>query len=512
MKLSRCFVLRILAAHKLPSFTATDGRENLVISMQANMKKRKGYHNISGMDIPSFRGNGMSGTARRHITNYGISRHGMEEISRHFCREPIGPSRREHTIIKSHIRWHSGEGNYKEFRDYSDAKMLWERERSYGKSQNKSYRSRSRSPAYHFNRASVNDRRGRITTYNFRNDKPHSTSTIPCKFFATGYCRNGSLCRFSHNGLGEQKAMRSYADGNAATGDRLTAHWIDTDELTKDNARSHSTLTAHSSSGMVVSESGGTATCGADIEGSRTCTENHLLTLNGTSKRSDILDPVKSEAASSNQFQMGSEQISRLTNTLVRLSEDEKQIHDLRAALRALNTMEFMQSFLSASAGEQPDGIVLTSQLLLTSSPEGDGLHGIDCKKTELNVNSLQSSEKALLDDSKNEISTECKNEKHILMAVGMNEGGVLMANIEIKKNKDGKSFRAFKFSLAEFVKELLYPTWKEGHINKEAYKTGVKNVVDKVIGSVQSIHILQTKEKINKYLSTSKPKILKLI
>ncbi|XP_074373893.1 uncharacterized protein LOC141714261 [Apium graveolens] len=257
MKLSRCFVLRILAAHKLPSFTATDGRENLVISMQANMKKRKGpkalrfqssifnnirishqffthittvieahhrvpyiaisllvfllsltsiflvspsYHNISGMDIPSFRGNGMSGTARRHITNYGISRHGMEEISRHFCREPIGPSRREHTIIKSHIRWHSGEGNYKEFRDYSDAKMLWERERSYGKSQNKSYRSRSRSPAYHFNRASVNDRRGRITTYNFRNDKPHSTSTIPCKFFATGYCRNGSLCRFSHNG------------------------------------------------------------------------------------------------------------------------------------------------------------------------------------------------------------------------------------------------------------------------------------------------------------------------
>lgn len=589
------------------------------------------------MDIPSFSGDGLSGTARRHITNYGTSKYDLEEVSRHFCREPIGPWRGEHINTESHSRWHSSEGNYKESRYSSDATMVWEGESTYEKSQKKSYRSRSRSPAYRFDRASVNDRRGRITTFDFRNSKPRSTSTIPCKFFATGNCRNGSICRFSHNdrtldsfsnykpddhmrgidsrvymaspkaldinvspcfrdeneGLGEQRTMRSYADDNAATESSFIAHRMNSDEPTKDNGRSHFTLTAHSSSGMVVSESRGTSIRGADLEESITYTENHLPTLNGTSRKPDVLDTVKSEAASSNQCRMGSEQITRLTNTLARLLEDGKQLPELYAALSALNALGFMQFFVSGSAGpdvptsssnqydpvtdslelvnsvisEQQDGIVLTSQLLLTGSPGGDGLHGIDCKKAELNVNSLQSSEKALSADCKNEEQSilmavemkegegggklandegvskaaeiknnegknlqtsekapfsDCKNQEQIIVKVerikkGQDRGKLVNDEgddkaYEIKKNNDGKSFRAFKFALAEFVKELLCPTWKEGHINKEAYKTIVKNVVDKVIASVQSIHILQTKEKIDNYLSTSKPKILKLL
>ncbi|KAK1403900.1 hypothetical protein POM88_003505 [Heracleum sosnowskyi] len=616
----------------------TDGRENLAISMQANKRKKKSYHNFSWMDIPSFSGYGMSRTARRCITNYGTSKYDLEEVSRHFCREPIGLWRREHINTKSHSRWHSSEGNYEESRDSSDATMVWEGESTYEKSQKKSYRSRSRSPAYRFDRASVNDRRGRITTYDFINDKPRSTCTIPCKFFATGNCRNGSFCRFSHTektldsfsnykpddhmqgidsrvymasprdlninaspcfrdeseGLCEQRAMRSYADDNAATENSFITHRMDSDEPTKDNGRSHLTLTAHSSSGMVVSESKGTSIRSADIEGSITYTENHLPTLNGTSGKPDVMDTVKSEVASSNQCQMGNEQISSLTNTLARLLEDGKLLPEMYAALSALNALGLIQYFVSGSAGpgvpasssdqydpvtdslelvnsiirEQQDGILLTSQLLLTGSLGGDGLHGIDCKKAELNVNSLQSSEKALLADCKNEEQSilmavemkegegggklannegvgkaaeikknndgknlqtsekapfsDCKNQEHIIVKVEKtkkgqdrgklvnNEGGDKAD--EIKKNNDGKSFRAFKFALAELVKELLCPTWKEGHINKEAYKTIVKNVVDKVIASVQNSHILQTKEKIDNYLSTSKPKILKLL
>lgn len=82
----------------------------------------------------------------------------------------------------------------------------------------------------------------------------------------------------------------------------------------------------------------------------------------------------------------------------------------------------------------------------------------------------------------------------------------------EAKKNKDSKGIRAFKFALVEFVKDLLKPTWKEGQIGKEAYKNIVKKVVDKVIATVQGTNIPQTPEKIDQYLSFSKPKLSKIV
>ncbi|KAK7410873.1 hypothetical protein VNO78_02065 [Psophocarpus tetragonolobus] len=82
----------------------------------------------------------------------------------------------------------------------------------------------------------------------------------------------------------------------------------------------------------------------------------------------------------------------------------------------------------------------------------------------------------------------------------------------EAKKTKDMKGSRAFKFALVEFVKELLKPTWKEGQITKEDYKTIVKKVVDKVTGTMQGANIPQTQEKIDQYLSFSKPKLNKLV
>lgn len=82
----------------------------------------------------------------------------------------------------------------------------------------------------------------------------------------------------------------------------------------------------------------------------------------------------------------------------------------------------------------------------------------------------------------------------------------------EGKKLKEVKGIRAFKFALAEFVKELLKPTWKEGQVSKDAYKTIVKKVVDKVTGTIPGASIPQTQEKIDSYLSFSKPKLTKLV
>lgn len=82
----------------------------------------------------------------------------------------------------------------------------------------------------------------------------------------------------------------------------------------------------------------------------------------------------------------------------------------------------------------------------------------------------------------------------------------------ESKKNKDAKGNRAFKFALVEFVKDLLKPAWKEGQMSKDAYKNIVKKVVDKVTGTLQSASIPTTQEKIEQYLSVSKPKLTKLV
>ncbi|XP_050231872.1 zinc finger CCCH domain-containing protein 38 [Mercurialis annua] len=84
--------------------------------------------------------------------------------------------------------------------------------------------------------------------------------------------------------------------------------------------------------------------------------------------------------------------------------------------------------------------------------------------------------------------------------------------NDEGKKGKDAKGIRTFKFALVEFVKDLLKPAWKEGQMGKDVYKNIVKKVVDKVTSTMQGASIPQTQEKIQQYLSFSKPKLTKLV
>ncbi|KAL5707098.1 hypothetical protein ACHQM5_025187 [Ranunculus cassubicifolius] len=79
-------------------------------------------------------------------------------------------------------------------------------------------------------------------------------------------------------------------------------------------------------------------------------------------------------------------------------------------------------------------------------------------------------------------------------------------------KDKDTKGVRMFKFALVEFVKEILKPIWKEGQLSKEAHKTVVKKVVDKVTTTVPEDHIPQTQDKIDQYLAYSKNKLTKLV
>ncbi|KAF3787906.1 Zinc finger CCCH domain-containing protein 38 [Nymphaea thermarum] len=78
--------------------------------------------------------------------------------------------------------------------------------------------------------------------------------------------------------------------------------------------------------------------------------------------------------------------------------------------------------------------------------------------------------------------------------------------------NKEAKGMRMFKFALVEAVKEMLKPTWKEGRMSKEAHKSIVKKVVEKVTSTLQGPQIPNTQERIDQYLAFSKSKLTKLV
>eukprot|EP01018_Ginkgo_biloba_P035965 Gb_19122 [translate_table: standard] len=80
------------------------------------------------------------------------------------------------------------------------------------------------------------------------------------------------------------------------------------------------------------------------------------------------------------------------------------------------------------------------------------------------------------------------------------------------KKTKDSRAMKLFRSALAEFVKEVLKPSWREGHMSKEAFKTIVKKAVDKVAGALQSHQIPKTQGRIDQYVASSERKLTKLV
>jgi len=80
------------------------------------------------------------------------------------------------------------------------------------------------------------------------------------------------------------------------------------------------------------------------------------------------------------------------------------------------------------------------------------------------------------------------------------------------KINKESKAMKIFRSALVDFVKDLVKPSWREGHLSKDAHKMVVKKAVEKVLGALQTHQIPNTTGSINQYLSTSRPKLLKLV
>ncbi|TYI27379.1 hypothetical protein ES332_A05G174100v1 [Gossypium tomentosum] len=77
---------------------------------------------------------------------------------------------------------------------------------------------------------------------------------------------------------------------------------------------------------------------------------------------------------------------------------------------------------------------------------------------------------------------------------------------------KESKAMRHFHAALVDLIKELLKPTWREGHLSKDAHNRIVKKAVNKVIGTMQPHQIPLTFESVKQYLSASQSKIARLV
>ncbi|KAL6992529.1 hsp70 nucleotide exchange factor fes1 [Sarracenia purpurea var. burkii] len=79
-------------------------------------------------------------------------------------------------------------------------------------------------------------------------------------------------------------------------------------------------------------------------------------------------------------------------------------------------------------------------------------------------------------------------------------------------EQKESKALKYFRTALVDLVKELVKPSWREGHLSKDAHKMIVKKAVDKVLSTLQSHQTPSTAESVKQYLSASQPKISKLV
>lgn len=82
----------------------------------------------------------------------------------------------------------------------------------------------------------------------------------------------------------------------------------------------------------------------------------------------------------------------------------------------------------------------------------------------------------------------------------------------DAKEKDSSRSMKLFKVALTKFVKDLLKPSWRQGNMSKEAFKTIVKRAVDKVSNSMEGRRVPKSKAKIDKYIDSSREKLTKLV
>lgn len=187
--------------------------------------------------------------------------------------------------------------------------------------------------------------------------------------------------------------------------------------------------------------------------------------------------------------------IPQVVNETIASTEQVPQVSSLPQNLNLANALDFLYSLpTSATSGGPVDSMKVLNESIKTSVP-------VENQTSNKPVGNLEVNENKIAEKPKTEEDSTNLGKSEV-------EGKVEEGNI----GNDEKAMRQFKIALVEFVKEILKPTWKEGKMSREVYKTIVKKVVEKVTSTIQGVQIPRTQEKIDQYLAFSKSKITKLV
>ncbi|KAG7582455.1 Zinc finger CCCH-type [Arabidopsis suecica] len=218
------------------------------------------------------------------------------------------------------------------------------------------------------------------------------------------------------------------------------------------------------------------------------------------------------------------EQIDQITNisaTIAQFLANGQPIPQLEQALKMPLHSESSVAVQPNQATPQSNPVISNPNQLwgLGMSTGAEGVSAVTASKVsnvdgiqELSLNPKENGDKKTDEASKEEEGKKTGEDTNDAENGVDDDGDDDGSDEENKKEKDPKGMRAFKFALVEVVKELLKPAWKEGKLNKDGYKNIVKKVAEKVTGTMQSGNVPQTQEKIDHYLSASKPKLTKLV
>ncbi|KAL0722298.1 hypothetical protein Bca4012_036897 [Brassica carinata] len=83
----------------------------------------------------------------------------------------------------------------------------------------------------------------------------------------------------------------------------------------------------------------------------------------------------------------------------------------------------------------------------------------------------------------------------------------------EVRSDAGTKVMRQFRTAVVETIKEMLKPLWREGRLSKDVHNMIVKKATEKIVSAAVQLHQVPTNnESVDKYLSTSATRIVKLV
>ncbi|PWA86212.1 Zinc finger, CCCH-type [Artemisia annua] len=326
----------------------------------------------------------------------------------------------------------------------------------------------------------------------------------PCRFFIMGQC-NRPNCNFSHDlpksGGYEGKSRDNIQPHDSGNSDDKNKYWNDPswnslesggiNEMPRDKWDPPGWNELEKNSSILPQSTSDTYNMDMSSNQESQLTDAHNM-ISGPFTQSEY--NIASQFPSNLNTNESNLQLNGSVEGMFLQLDGEKSKNDISQAstahdpqasglpqnLNVASTLGSISSLpISASSGAIIDSMVTNEQNQMSVEPVGNEANGNKIAEN-LNVNAGKSEA----------------------------QGKVEEGNI----SNDEKAMRQFKIALVEFVKEILKPTWKEGKMSREVYKTIVKKVVEKVTSTIQGVQIPRTQEKIDQYLTFSKSKITKLV